>query len=145
MQRPRVGKLRGNNTMTIKAQSNYGNQDILTIADKGQECRIDVDVGRKVGSYSDTINIITYNGDISISGKHVHELMRSILRFSSPRMLQIWIRFALLTNKAAGNKDIDFTLDYFDFDDYDIEHEQDMRKIEMEWNANYFRNQEETQ
>ena len=124
--------------MTIKTRSAYGHKGTYEIAGKGQECRIDVAVGNTRSYYDDKINILTHHGDVWISGNHVHELMKSILRFSSPKMLETWIRFALLTNKADGRKDIDLASDYFDLCEWDINAEKFDRNRELEWNNKYF-------
>lgn len=125
--------------MTIKASYEYADHtDSVTIAGKGIECRIDVNIGRYAGAYSDSIDILTYNGHVSITGNHVHELMKSVLRFSSRSMLKEWIRFALLTNKAAGQDDIDLTSDFFAQSDYAIAYEGRQRRNEKEFNSVYF-------
>jgi len=130
--------------MTIKAWSRYQKpMTELTIADKGQECRIDILIGNSRLAYGDTIAIKTYAGTVKINGNHVHELMKSILRFSSRNMLETWIRFALLTNKAAGRRDIDLDTDYFDFDEWQVKEEKDSREWETKWNDNYFNKETE--
>ena len=130
--------------MTIKAwPRGYKTIEDLTIADKGQECLINVSVGESRLPYGDSISIMTRAGTVKINGNHVHELMKSILRFSSRDMLETWIRFALLTNKAAGRRDIDLTTDYFDFDEYQVEQEKEDREWETKWNDNYFNKETE--
>jgi len=130
--------------MTIKAWPSYHKAtEELTIADKGQECRIDVSVGESSLAYGDSISIKTHAGTVRINGNHVHELMKSVLRFSSREMLETWIRFALLTNKAAGRKVIDLDTDYFDFDEWQVEQEKEDREWETKWNDNYFNKETE--
>jgi hypothetical protein len=130
--------------MTIKAWPRHHKvTSNLTIADKGQECRIDVSVGESRLTYGDSISIMTRAGTVRINGKHVHELMKSVLRFSSREMLETWIRFALLTNKAAGRRDIDLDTDYFDFDEWQVKEEKDSREWETKWNDNYFNKETE--
>ena len=130
--------------MTIKAWPRYHRtKEELTIADKGQECRIDVSVGESRLAYGDSISIKTYEGTVRINGNHVHELMKSVLRFSSREMLETWIRFALLTNKAAGRRDINLGTDYFDFDEWQLEQEKEDREWETKWNDNYFNKETE--
>jgi hypothetical protein len=125
--------------MTIKAWDKHQKpMKELTIADKGQECRIDILIGNSRIAYGDNISIMTHEGTIKISGNHVHELMRSILRFSSREMLETWIRFALLTNKASGRRDIDLSTDYFDLDEWQVKTEKEDRDLETKWNDNYF-------
>lgn len=125
--------------MTIKVwPKQHRHTEKLTIADKGEECRIDVSVGESPLAYGDIISILTHEGTVRISGNHVHELMKSVLRFSSKDMLETWIRFALLTNKAAGRKDIDMTTDYFELHNHQVEQEKEDREREYNWNQNYF-------
>jgi len=121
--------------MTIKVNADRLDR-ALTIADKGIECRIDVDVTCRT-RYGDSIKIQTHDGIVQITGNHVHELMKSILRFSSKEMLETWIRFALTTNKASDDRDIDLSTDFYEIDKYDVEYEQRQRENEIEWNANY--------
>lgn len=129
--------------MTIKAwPRGHKVTELLTIADKGKECRIDISIGTSRLAYGDSINIMTHNGSVEINGNHVHELMKSILRFSSREMLETWIRFALLTNRAAERRDIDLSTDFFDLEEWDIEYEKENREREVEWNNNYFTKRE---
>ena len=81
---------------------------------------------------------MTHEGTVKINGNHVHELMKSVLRFSSREMLETWIRFALLTNKASGRRDIDLSTDYFDLDEWQVKTEKEDRDLETKWNDNYF-------
>lgn len=125
--------------MTIKVSYEYADHtDRLTIAGKGKQCRIDVNIGRYAGAYSDSIDILTHEGHVSITGNHVHELMKSVLRFSSRSMLKEWIRFALLTNKAAGQDDIDLTAGFFAQSAHAIRSEATQRMLETEFNSAYF-------
>lgn len=125
--------------MTIKVYIEYADHtDSATIAGRGKECRIDVNIGRLAGAYSDSIDILTHNGHVSITGNHVHELMKSLLRFSSRSMLKEWIRFALLTNKAADQEDIDLTSDFFAQSKHALRCEKSQRMLEQEFNAAYF-------
>ena len=97
-----------------------------------------MNIGRLAGAYSDSIDILTYHGQVSITGNHVHELMKSLLRFSSRRMLKEWIRFALLTNKAADREDIDLTSDFFAQSKHALRCEKSQRMLEQEFNSAYF-------
>ena len=130
--------------MTIKTYTNLPIREYepIVIADKGKECRIDIDIGTSRLAYGDSIDIMTHDGSVRISGNHVHELMKSILRFSSRDMLKLWIHFALVTNKAAGRKDIDLKTDYFDVTKWQEEEEKEMRDWEEEWNSKYFTKKE---
>lgn len=125
--------------MTIKICREYADHtDSSTIAGRGEECRIDVNIGRYAGAYSDSIDILTHAGHVSITGNHVHELMKSVLRFSSRSMLKEWIRFALLTNKAADREDIDLTSDFFAQSKHALRCEKHQRMMEQEFNSAYF-------
>jgi len=123
--------------VTIKVNTDRLDRTV-TIADKGKECRIDVDVSCRT-RYGDSVAIYTHEGSITFTGNHVHELMKSILRFSSKEMLETWIRFALTTNKASDDPNIDLSTDYYDISDYSVEYEREMRENEIEWNANYYK------
>lgn len=124
--------------MTIKVWKRDYIDRALTIANKGKECRIDVAIGTNSRWYDDTIKITTHSGTVKINGNHVHEMMKSIIRFSSRDMLETWIRFALLTNQAAGRKEIDLNGDRFSFEEYHVDKEKRDREREIEWNNNYF-------
>jgi len=130
--------------MTIKVWKEGSNHKVFTIADKGEECRIDVGVGTSRLSYGDSIAIMTHSGTVRISGNHVHELMKSILRFSSRDMLECWIHFALVTNQAAGRKEIDLNGDRLSFDKGDVDWEKENREREINFNDNYFKRNKET-
>ena len=125
--------------MTIKVWNRRSsNPSPKVIAEKGVECCIDVSIGQSRSFYGDSITIKTHEGTVKINGNHVHELMKSILRFSNKEMLECWISFALITNKAAGRKEIDLTTDLYQLDEWKVEQEKDSRDREQTWNKNYF-------
>lgn len=126
--------------MTITAVSKYAALKNIKVAPSGTDCCIDVDIKCNRRGYKDSIYISTSRGHVKINGNHVHELMKSVLRFADRDMLELWVQFAIVTNKAAGRKDLDTSVDG---SRWSIEYEKKDRETELKFNEHFRQRQKE--
>lgn len=126
--------------MTITAVSKYAALKSIKVAPSGTDCCIDVDINCNRRGYKDSIYISTSRGHVKINGNHVHELMKSVLRFADRDMLELWVQFAIVTNKAAGRKDLDTSVDG---SRWSIEYEKKDRETELKFNEHFRQRQKE--
>jgi len=82
--------------------------------------------------YNDWISLEDYEGEVFIKGNHVHDLVSSILRYSSPYMRKLYKELLDITDVATHHK----ANDKYNFDSYQIEAEKRKRKHETKYNQN---------
>jgi hypothetical protein len=82
--------------------------------------------------YDDWISLEDYEGEVFIKGNHVHDLVSSILRYSSPYMRKLYKELLDITDVVTNHKDND----KYNFDISQIEAEKRKRKHETKYNKN---------
>lgn len=118
---------------TSSRYTTYGNTPLVP---RGQVLEIDghselaISMSIHGDKYADWIDIEDYQGEISIKGRHVHEIISSILRFSSPIMRKHYRNLLDITEVATG----DNKRDESSFSDADISFEKRRREREEKWN-----------
>ena len=104
-----------------------GNKKVFEI-DGHKEVAINMSINGE--AYRDWIDIEHRIGTISIKGGHVHDIISSILRFSSSTMRKHYRELLDMTDIVTGSK----RLQDSDFSDADVSYEERRRKNEIEWN-----------
>ena len=82
--------------------------------------------------YNDWISLEDYEGEVFIKGNHVHDLVSSILRYSSPYMRKLYKELLDITDVVTNHK----ANDKYNFDISQIEAEKRKRKNETKYNQN---------
>ena len=82
--------------------------------------------------YNDWISLEDYEGEVFIKGNHVHDLVSSLLRYSSPYMRKLYKELLDITDVATHHK----ANDKYNFDSSQIEAEKRKRKHETKYNQN---------
>ena len=82
--------------------------------------------------YDDWISLEDYEGEVFIKGNHVHDLVSSILRYSSPYMRKLYKELLDITDVVTNHK----ANDKYNFDISQIEAEKRKRKHETKYNKN---------
>ena len=82
--------------------------------------------------YNDWISLEDYEGEVFIKGNHVHDLVSSILRYSSPYMRKLYKELLDITDVVTHYK----SNDEYNFHSSQIEAEKTKRKHEIKYNQN---------
>lgn len=80
--------------------------------------------------YRDWLCIEHYAGNISLKGNHVHDLISSIIRFSTPKMRKHYRNLLNITDAVTGHTSKDISK----FSEFQIKSEKETRKRHERFN-----------